>query len=136
MRHRVVSRKFGKSSAHRDSMLAQMACSLIEEKRIVTTLCRAKALRSMSEKMVTSARSGALSDRRKMAALLRKSSAVKQLFEQIAPQFKERSGGYTRIVRIGARRGDNAEMALLEWVGITPPDKRKKSSSEKSAETK
>ena len=126
MRHKVISRKFGRSSSHRGNLLARLARCLIEEKRIVTTLCRAKAARSLAEKMVTLSRAGSLGARRRAAATLRCPDAAKVLFEQIAPHFQGRPGGYTRIIRLGARRGDNTEMAILEWVGISPADKKKK----------
>ena len=136
MRHKMVSTTFGRSSAHRKVMLAQLVCSLIEEKRIVTTLSRAKAARSLAEKMVTLARRGGLAARRNAIATLRRSPVVKTLFEQIAPQCKDRSGGYTRIIQLGVRRGDNAPVAILEWVSIAPVDKKKKKPTSKTDEKK
>ena len=126
MRHKMVSTTFGRSSAHRRAMLAQLVCCLIEEKRIETTLSRARAARSLAEKMVTLARRGSLAARRKAIATLRRPPVVKALFEHIAPQCQERSGGYTRIIKRGARQGDNAPVAILEWVSIAPVDKKKK----------
>ncbi len=126
MRHKMVSTTFGRSAAHRRALLARLVCCLIEEKRIVTTLSRAKAARSLAEKMVTLARRGGLAPRRSAIATLRQPPAVKALFEQIAPQCQDRSGGYTRIIQLGSRRGDNAPVAILEWVSIAPLDKRKK----------
>ena len=126
MRHKMVSTTFGRSSAHRRAMLARLVCCLIEEKRIETTLSRARAARSLAEKMVTLARRSGLAARRKAIATLRRPPVVKTLFEQIAPQCQDRSGGYTRIIKCGARRGDNAPMAILEWVSIAPVDKKKK----------
>jgi large subunit ribosomal protein L17 len=117
-------------------MLAQLVCCLIEEKRIETTLVRAKAARSLAEKMVTLARAGTLSARRKAIATLRRPSVVKALFEQIAPQCQDRSGGYTRIIKRGARRGDNAPVAILEWVSILPVDKKKKKPASKTDDKK
>ena len=137
MRHHVVSTTFGRSSAHRRALLARLVCCLIEDKRIITTLSRAKAARSLAEKMVTTARSDKpLAARRKAIAMLRHSPAVKALFEQIAPQCRDRSGGYTRIVKLGVRRGDNAPMAILEWVSIAPVDKKKKPAAAKPDEKK
>ena len=136
MRHKMVSTTFGRSSAHRRAMLARLACCLIEEKRIEITLSRARAARSLAEKMVTLARRGGLAARRKAIATLRRPSAVKMLFEQIAPQCQDRSGGYTRIIKLGARRGDNAPMAILEWVSIAPVDKKKKTPVAKTDEKK
>jgi len=136
MRHKMVSTTFGRSSAHRQALLARLVCCLIEEKRIVTTLPRAKAARSLAEKMVTLARRGGLPARRKAIATLRRSPVVKMLFEQIAPQCQDRSGGYTRIIQLGLRRGDNAPVAILEWVSIVPVDKKKKKPAANTDEKK
>jgi large subunit ribosomal protein L17 len=132
----MLSTTFGRSSAHRRAMLARLVCCLIEEKRIETTLSRAKAAGSLAEKMVTLARRGSLAARRSAIATLRRTSTVKTLFEQIAPQCQDRSGGYTRIIKCGARRGDNAPMAILEWVSIAPVDKKKKKPESKTDEKK
>ena len=113
-------------------MLARLVCCLIEEKRIETTLSRARGVRSLAEKMVTLARRGGLAARRSAIATLRRPPVVKTLFEQIAPQCQDRSGGSTRIIKRGARRGDNAPMAILEWVGIAPVDKKKKKPASKT----
>lgn len=129
MRHKMVATTFGRSSAHRRALLGRLVCCLIEEKRIITTLSRAKAARSLAEKMVTLARRGGLAARRKAIATLRRPLAVKTLFEQIAPQCQDRAGGYTRIIQLGLRRGDNAPVAILEWVSIAPVDKKKKTAS-------
>lgn len=136
MRHKMVTTTFGRSSAHRRALLARLVCCLIEEKRIVTTLSRAKSARSLAEKMVTLARCDGLAARRKAIATLRRPPVVKALFEQIAPLCKDRSGGYTRIIQLGARRGDNAPMAILEWVSIAPVDKKKKQTASKTDEKK
>ena len=136
MRHKMVSTTFGRSSAHRRALLARLVCCLIEEKRIETTLSRARAARSLAEKMVTLARRGSLAARRKAIAILRRPPVVKVLFEQIAPQCQDRSGGYTRIIKLGLRRGDNAPVAILEWVSIAPVDKKKKKPESKTDEKK
>ncbi len=99
-------------------MLANLVCSLIKHKRVTTTLGKAKAVRSMAEKMVTLGKCGTLHDRRLVAARLHQEDAVKILFEKIAPAQKERHGGYTRIVRLGQRQGDAAKQAILEWVDL------------------
>jgi large subunit ribosomal protein L17 len=117
-------------------MLAQLVCCLIEEKRIETTLSHARAARSLAEKMVTLARHGGLAARRSAIATLRRPPVVKTLFEQIAPQCQDRSGGYTRIIKCGARRGDNAPVAILEWVSIAPVDKKKKNPESKTDDKK
>lgn len=126
MRHRTFGTKLGRTGAHRQATLAALVCGLIEERRIRTTLPKARMARREAEKMVTLARENTLSARRRAIALLRRPDRVQTLFEAIAPRFEGRQGGYTRIVKLGARRGDGAEMALVEWVGIEAPDKRKK----------
>lgn len=136
MRHHVVTTTFGRSGAHKRVLLTRLVCCLIEDKRIVTTLPRAKAARSLAEKMVTLARRGGLTARRKAISILRREPAVKMLFEQVAPQCQDRAGGYTRIVKMGARRGDNAPMAILEWVSIAPVDRKKKKPEAKADEKK
>lgn len=113
-------------------MLANLVCSLIKHKRITTTLAKAKAARSVAEKLVTLGKSGTISDRRLAAARLHHEDVVKILFNEIAPAHKERRGGYTRIVKLGQRIGDSAQSAILEWVdaqNIVPaePTKEKKS---------
>jgi large subunit ribosomal protein L17 len=97
-------------------MLANMVCSLIKHKRIITSLAKAKAARSVAEKMVTLGKSGTLHDRRLAAARLHQEDAVKTLFNEIAPAQKERRGGYTRIIRMNQRQGDASQKAILEWV--------------------
>jgi large subunit ribosomal protein L17 len=116
MRHRKRTAKLGRTSSHRNAMLANLVCSLIVHKRITTTLAKAKAARSVAEKMVTLGKSGTLHDRRLAAARLHQEDAVKILFTEIAPAHKTRSGGYTRIVKLHPRQGDAAEVAILEWV--------------------
>ena len=97
-------------------MLANLVCSLIKHRRVQTTLAKAKAARSVAEKMVTLGKSGTISDRRLAAGRLHSEEAAKILFTELAPVFKDRSGGYTRIIRMHQRQGDAAELAILEWV--------------------
>ena len=97
-------------------MLANMVCSLIKHKRIITSLAKAKAARSVAEKMVTLGKSGTLHDRRLAVARLHQEDAVKILFNEIAPSQKDRRGGYTRIVQLNQRQGDASQRAILEWV--------------------
>ena len=99
-------------------MLANLVCSLIKHKRVTTTVARAKAARSVAEKMVTLGKRGTIHDRRLASARLHQEDAVKILFNEIAPIQKERRGGYTRIVRLNQRQGDAAERAILEWVDM------------------
>ena len=116
MRHQKKTLKLGLTAAHRKSLLANQVCSLIEHQRIKTTLAKAKAVRPLAEKMVTLGKKGSLHARRTAMAVLRQKSAVKKLFEDIAPRSAERKGGYTRIVKLGARKSDSAPVAFIEWV--------------------
>ena len=118
MRHLKRTAKLGRTSSHRTAMLANMVCSLIVHKRITTTLAKAKAARSVAEKMVTLGKSGTIHDRRLAAARLHQEDAVRILFNEIAPAQKDRKGGYTRIIKMLAREGDAAEVAILEWVDL------------------
>src|SRR5580704_16197569 len=121
MRHLKRTAKLGRTSEHRNAMLANLVCSLIEHKRVTTTLAKAKAARSVAEKMVTLGKRGTIHHRRLAIARLHQPDAVKVLFSEIAPAQKERHGGYTRIVRLGQRNGDAAQMVILEWVDLAAP---------------
>ena len=139
MRHLKRTAKLGRTGQHRNAMLANMVCSLIKNKRITTTLAKAKAARSVAEKMVTLGKHGTLHDRRLAAARLHQEDAVKVLFDEIAPAQKERHGGYTRIVRLNQRQGDSAERAILEWVDMpveAAPAPEPEKSEAKTAEAK
>lgn len=116
MRHLKRTAKLGRTSEHRNAMLANIVCSLIKHRRVVTTLAKAKVARSVAEKMVTLGKSGTIHDRRLAAARLHQEDAVRILFNEISPLHKERRGGYTRIVKMNQRQGDAAQMAILEWV--------------------
>ena len=116
MRHQKKTLKLGLTAAHRKALLANQVCSLIEHQRIKTTLAKAKAVRPLAEKMVTLGKKGSLHARRTALAVLRQKDAVKKLFEDIAPRSADRNGGYTRIVKLGARKSDSAPVAFIEWV--------------------
>ncbi len=116
MRHLKRTAKLGRTSSHRNAMLANLVCSLIKHKRVQTTLAKAKAARSVAEKMVTLGKKGTLHHRRLAAARLHQEDIVKLLFTEIAPAQKERPGGYTRILKLHQRQGDSAELAILEFV--------------------
>src|SRR5205085_8041233 len=118
MRHLKRTAKLGRTGEHRNAMLANLVCSLIKHKRVTTTLAKAKAARSVAEKMVTLGKKGSIHSRRLAAARLHQEDAVKILFTEIAPAQKERKGGYTRIVKLHRRQGDAAELAILEWVDL------------------
>jgi large subunit ribosomal protein L17 len=138
MRHLKRTAKLGRTGEHRNAMLANMVCSLIIHKRIITSLAKAKAARSVAEKMVTLGKSGKLHDRRLAAARLHQEDAVAILFDEIAPSQKERRGGYTRIIRMNQRQGDASQKAILEWVdlGAVPetPTEEKPAAETKPAE--
>jgi large subunit ribosomal protein L17 len=118
MRHLKRTAKLGRTGEHRNAMLANLVCSLIKHKRVTTTLAKAKAARSVAEKMVTLGKSGTVHDRRLAAARLHQEDVVKILFNEIAPTQKDRPGGYTRIIRLGQRQGDAGQKAILEWVDM------------------
>jgi large subunit ribosomal protein L17 len=123
MRHLKRTAKLGRTGEHRNLMLANLVCSLIKHRRVTTTLAKAKAARSVAEKMVTLGKSGTLHDRRLAAARLRQEDAVRILFNEIAPTQKERPGGYTRILKLANhRRGDASDQAILEWVDLPVPE--------------
>jgi large subunit ribosomal protein L17 len=116
MRHGKVHRKLGKRPSHRRAMFANMAASLIKHEQIVTTLPKAKELRPVVEKLVTLAKKGGLHARRQAIAQIHDIPQVKKLFEVIGPRYAERKGGYTRIMKAGFRYGDNAPVAVIEFV--------------------
>ncbi len=116
MRHQKKTVKLGRTAEHRKALLANQVCSLIEHQRIKTTLAKAKAVRPLAEKMVTLGKKGSLHARRTALAVLRQKDAVKKLFDDIAPRTADRKGGYTRIVKLGARKSDSAPVAFIEWV--------------------
>src|SRR4051794_36710177 len=118
MRHQKRTAKLGRQFEHRNAMLANMVCSLIKHRRITTSLAKAKAARSVAEKMVTLGKSGTIHDRRLAVSRLHQEDAVKILFNEIAPSQKDRRGGYTRIVKLNQRQGDSAQLAILEWVDV------------------
>ncbi len=117
MRHRAVRKKLGRSSSHRKALVAGLVCNLIKERRITTTVQKARVARSAAEKMVTMARQGTLSARRRAIAQLGHPDVVATLFSDIVPICEGRDGGYTRVLKLGRRGSDGSEMALLEWVG-------------------
>jgi large subunit ribosomal protein L17 len=118
MRHQKKTIKLGRTAEHRKALLANQVCSLIEHQRIKTTLAKAKAVRPLAERMVTLGKNGSIHARRTALATLRQKSAVKKLFDDIAPRSAERNGGYTRIVKLGQRKSDSARMAFIEWVDM------------------
>ncbi|HVA31444.1 MAG TPA: 50S ribosomal protein L17 [Gaiellaceae bacterium] len=120
MRHAKTGKKLGRDSAHRKALYANLACSLIEHGRIKTTEAKAKAVKPYAEKMITLGRRGDLHARRQALAELRTQEIVHKLFADVAPRMADRPGGYTRIIKIGHRLGDAAEMVYLELVDYDP----------------
>jgi len=116
MRHGMGHKKLNRTSSHRTSMFANMAASLIKHEQIVTTLPKAKALRPVVERLLTLAKRGDLSARRLVLARLRDETQTKKLFDTLAPRYKDRKGGYTRVLKASFRYGDNAPRAVIEFV--------------------
>ncbi|WP_448582504.1 50S ribosomal protein L17 [Thermaurantiacus sp.] len=116
MRHRHAHRKLGRTSAHREAMLKNMAAALIKHEQILTTLAKAKELRPYTEKLVTLAKRGGLSNRRLARARLMDDTQLTKLFDVIAPRYTNRPGGYTRVLKAGFRASDQAAMAVIEFV--------------------
>jgi len=140
MRHLKRTAKLGRTSEHRNAMLSNLVCSLITHRRVTTTLARAKAARSVAEKMVTLGKKGTIHHRRLAVARLHQEDAARILFKEIAPAFKDRNGGYTRIIKMNQRNGDSAQRAILEWVNeilpTAPAETQTPAAEAKPAETK
>lgn len=122
------TRKLGRTTSQRTAMLRGMVTYLLENGQIETTLTRAKEVGAMAEKMITLGKKNTLASRRQALAYITKEDVVKKLFDQIAPEFAARNGGYTQIFKLGPRRGDGAEMALIRLVGFEPKKEEKKKS--------
>ncbi|MBT4922692.1 MAG: 50S ribosomal protein L17 [Rickettsiales bacterium] len=117
MKHLISQKKLNKKTAHRMAMLNNMSCSLIEHGRIKTTVSKAKALRPYFEKLITMGRKNTLSSRRQLIAALKNEAKTAKLISDVCPQYKDRNGGYTRIIKTGPRSGDFVDMAIIELVG-------------------
>ena len=138
MRHLKAGRKLGRSSSHRDSLYRNLVAQLLSHDRIKTTDEKAKEIRRFADRMVTLGKSGTLAARRRAVAYVRDQKAVQRLFSDIAERFKDRPGGYTRIVKLGTRAGDAASMSLIELTGTSEsvePAKKRKARRPKGAET-
>lgn len=127
------SRKLGRESAHRISMLRGMVTYLLEKGRIETTVTRAKEVRALTEKLITDAKVNNLANKRNAMAFITKEDVTKKLFDEIAPRMKDRNGGYTRMIKTGTRRGDAAEMCFIELVDYVVPDKASAKADKKEA---
>lgn len=137
MRHRVKGKKISRDSAQRKALLRNLVTSFLEKERIRTTLAKAKSTRPIAEKMITLGKKNSLHARRLALKFIYKRDVVKKLFDEISPRFSERPGGYTRIIKIGPRAGDGADMAILELVGTEFKKKdKKKTAAEKAKAAK
>jgi large subunit ribosomal protein L17 len=137
MRHKNAGRKLGRKTPHRISMFRNLVTSLLDKERIRTTLPRAKEVRPIAERMITLGKRESLHARRQALAFVRDAEVVSKLFKDLAPRFAQRNGGYTRIVRLGFREGDGAQMAILELIGSgykAPKAEGKKGKKGKKAE--
>ena len=134
MRHRKSGRKLGRDASHRKALYANLTGALIEHGRIKTTVAKAKEVRPIAEQMITLGRRGGVHSRRQALKFLRSQDVVHKLFDDVGPRFKDREGGYSRIVRIGPRLGDAAEMAYLELVDLTPEAPRPRRRREEPVE--
>ena len=138
MRHNKAINHLGRKSGHRKALLANMASSLILEKRIITTVAKAKALKSYVEPLITKSKDDSTHSRRVVFSYLKNKEAVSELFRNIAPKIADRPGGYTRVLHVGFRQGDAAEMALIELVDFneaalaTAPEKAAKKTTRRS----
>src|SRR4030095_9840395 len=154
MRHSLAKVRLSRPTSHRVALMRNMVTSLIEHERIETTLAKAKQLRRIADRAVTWGKEGTLNSRRRALGFIRKKSAVSKLFTELSERFKDRAGGYTRIIKLGFRHGDGAPMAIVEYLGFTPkvkeetgdkkakepkaqakPKKEKKSKEKKEKET-
>jgi len=136
MRHGMVNRKLGRTTSHRLAMFRNQLTSLIQNERIVTTLPKAKELKPQVERLVTLGRNDNVHNRRQAGRLIADDTVVAKLFEALGPRFSDRPGGYTRIVKLGPRRGDAAEMAILEFVDYKLPESESAAPAKKAAAKK
>lgn len=131
MRHRIAHRKLGRTSSHRLATLRNLTQALFAKDRIQTTLMKAKEMRPFAERLITLSKKGGVHRRRLVARQLHDPKVVRRLFESISPRYMERPGGYLRILKLGPRRGDGAEMALVEMVGLEEEKQEKAESASK-----
>ncbi|HAR98120.1 MAG TPA: 50S ribosomal protein L17 [Syntrophus sp. (in: bacteria)] len=131
MRHGKFGKKLGRSSSHRQAMLRNMVTSLIRAEKITTTDAKAKVLKSLADRMVTLGKRGDLHARRQALSFIRDRAMVIKLFDELSPRFRERPGGYTRIVKMGYRHGDNAPVSVIEFIPAVAVEKPKKKAAAK-----
>lgn len=138
MRHGWGGRKLGRTSSHRRALLRNLVTEFLDKERLITTVPKAKELRPFAEKMITLGKRSSLHARRQALAVVRSKSVVAKLFDSLAPRFADRNGGYTRIIRLGPRKGDGAELAVIELIGseYQPEQSRKKGEKKSSRSEK
>lgn len=136
MNHHIAGRKLGRTTDHKIAMLRNLVTSLILHDRLTTTEAKAKELRRMAERMITLGKKGDLAAIRRAAQTVRSKEAIGKLFKDLAPLFKTRNGGYTRIIKYRNRRGDGAPLAIIEWVESAPGAPEKKAAPKKAVENK
>ncbi len=136
MRHRVKGRKLGRTAAHREATLRLLATSLLQHKKIKTTVSKAKELRSYVEPLITKAKVDSVANRRHISRFIKDKEIVKELFSEIVEKIGDRPGGYTRVIKLGQRRGDAAEMAIIELVDYSDVAEDKPKKTKKKAEVK
>ena len=134
MRHRWAGRKLGRTSSHRKALLRNMVTQFLDKERLITTVPKAKELRPFAEKMITLGKRETLHARRHALAVIRSKLVVSKLFDTLGPRFADRSGGYTRILRLGPRKGDGAELALIELIGSEYQPQKAPQKAEKKKE--
>ena len=133
MAHRDKVAKLGRTRAHRDAMLANMAASLFEHRMIKTTDAKAKALKPMVDRLISTAKMGTLAARRQVAETIRKKEVHKKLFEEIVPQFADRDSGFLRVMKLGVRRGDGAPISVVELLTEPPKEEKDEKSKKKTS---
>lgn len=130
MRHRHTTPKLGRTPAHRKAMLRNMVTDFFKHEKIRTTQAKAKALRPYAERLITLGKKDTLTSRRQAARFVRDKAVLKKLFDELAPRYSERPGGYTRIIKLTSRAGDNAQMAIIEMVEAEMPERKKRKKPE------
>ncbi len=130
MRHRKAGRKLGRTSSHRKAMMRNLVTSLLEHEKITTTDAKAKELRGVTDKMITLGKRGTLHARRQALSFIRNDRVTAKVFEELSPRYAERAGGYTRVVKVGNREGDDALLSMIE---LMPAEEKKKSTKKKKA---
>jgi large subunit ribosomal protein L17 len=133
MRHRKAGRKLGRTSSHRKAMMRNLVTSLLKHEKIITTDAKAKELRSVAEKMITLGKRGSLHARRQALSYIRDRKVTEKVFDELSPRYRDRAGGYTRIIKTGNRVGDNAPLSMIELI---PEVTKKESKKSKPAKAK